>query len=284
MKTDTIPGLNVIQERTPDSILVWYNLPTDSAWNLLVNNDTVKVKTLSKEDFLKKHRIYLAGDAPGTDQKKTSASNFLKTVQHIPGKFLSLLFNAPIVATDTSLWVLASDSVPVRQFLPEPDSTHTRQIRLNMNWQPGVSYKLELLPGAVTDLWGNKNTDTLRRQINIPAEKQLSSLTININLLIPGEQYVLQLLNGPNAEEERVFIASTPKETLLFPRLPVAPWLASVFHDSNRNGRRDTGDYYLHRQPEDNYTKKIEGLRANWELSVDISLNPDERDQKKKSQ
>ncbi|MEY4204022.1 MAG: hypothetical protein RL013_1725, partial [Bacteroidota bacterium] len=57
-----------------------------------------------------------------------------------------------------------------------------------------------------------------------------------------------------------------------------------IFHDANRNGRWDTGDYYLRRQPEANFIKKIEGLRANWELAVEFPLNPDEREQKKKSQ
>jgi len=169
----------------------------------------------------------------------------------------------------------------VRSYSLDTDSTHPRQIRLNVGWQLATRYKLELLPGAVSDLWGSKNTDTLRRQINIPGEKQLSSLTLQVDRLIPGEQYVLQLVNGPNTEEELIFVATTPKETFLFPRLPVAPWLARIFHDANRNGRWDTGDYYLRRQPEANFIKKIEGLRANWELSVEFTLNPDEREQKK---
>lgn len=284
VRTDTVPGLNIVQERTPDSVLVWYDLPADSSWNLLVNNDTVKIKALSKDNFLKKHSVYLDGDAPRADVKQLPAANFIKTVQHTPGKILPLLFNAPIVSADTSLWEIVSDSVRIRNYAWTSDSTQPRRLRLDVNWQPGASYKLALLPGAVTDWWGSKNTDTLRRQINIPAEKQLSSLTINVDRLVPGEQYVLQLLNGPNAEEERIFRASTTRETFLFPRLPVAPWLARVFHDSNQNGRWDTGDYYLHRQPEANFTKKIEGLRANWELSVDFSLNPGEKEQKKKSQ
>jgi len=281
IRTDTVPGLNLIQERTADSVLVWYDLPTENAWYLLINSDTVKVKALSKENFIKRHDIYFDGDASRPDQKQVQAAAFVKTIQHTPGKPLPLLFNVPVVATDTSLWVLTSDSTRIRSYSPDTDSTHPRRILLDVNWQPAVSYKLELLPGAITDLWGGKNSDTLRRQINIPGEKQLSSLTINVDRLIPGEQYVLQLVNGPNTEEERVFTASAPKETFLFPRLPVAPWISRVFHDSNRNGRWDTGDYYLRRQPEANYTKKIEGLRANWELSVDFTLDSGEKEQKK---
>ena len=284
VRTDTLPGLRVIQERTADSVLVWYDLPADSSWNIFVNKDTVKVRMLSKENFLKNHDVYLDGDAPRASQKQPPAADFVRTVQHTPGKILSLLFSAPVVSIDTSLWVLVSDSVRMHGYSAASDSNQPRRIRLDAIWQPGTSCRLELLPGAVTDLWGSKNSDTIRRQINIPAEKQLSSLTINVDQLVPGEQYILQLLNGPNTEEERIFSATAPRETFAFPRLPAAPWLARVIHDSNRNGRRDTGDYYLHRQPEANFTKKIEGLRANWELSVDFSLNPGATDQKKKSQ
>lgn len=284
VRADPIPGFKAIQERTADSVLVWYDLPADTSWNLFVNNDTVKIKALPKENFLKNHDVYPDGDVPRAEQKQPPAANFVRTVQHTPGKIFSMLFNAPIVALDTSLCVLVSDSVRMQRYSMAADSTHPRKIRLDVNWQPGASYRLELLPGAVTDLWGSKNADTIRRQINIPAEKQLSSLTINVDRLVPGEQYVLQLLNGPNTEEQRTFVATAPKEIFPFPRLPVAPWLARVIHDANRNGRWDTGDYYLHRQPEANFTKKIEGLRANWELSVDFPLIPGVTDQKNKAQ
>lgn len=284
VQTEKLPGLTVIQEKTVDSVLVWYDSPADTTWNIFVNADTVRVKALSKENFLLRHNVYLDGDASRSDQKPPQSASFVKTIQHTPGKPLFLLFNSPVAATDTSLWILGTDSVRVRSYSLDTDSIHPRQIRLNVGWQLATSYKLELLPGAVTDLWGSKNTDTLRRQINIPGEKQLSSLTLQVDRLIPGEQYVLQLVNGPNTEEERIFVATTPKESFLFPRLPVAPWLARIFHDANRNGRWDTGDYYLRRQPEANFIKKIEGLRANWELAVEFPLNPDEREQKKKSQ
>jgi hypothetical protein len=41
--------------------------------------------------------------------------------------------------------------------------------------------------------------------------------------------------------------------------------------DLNKNGRWDTGDFEKNRQPERIFNKKMDPLRANWDLEVSFS-------------
>ena len=85
----------------------------------------------------------------------------------------------------------------------------------------------------------------------------------------------MQLLNGNNLVEERHWVAGEPEYTLVLNRLNLATYTVRLLEDQNGNGRWDTGDYWSRRQPEKIVSKKLEPLRANWEVEATISLNPD---------
>src|SRR5690606_34010200 len=145
-----------------------------------------------------------------------------------------------------------------------------RQLNINTAWKAGKSYKLTLLPGAVTDFYGVANADTLERILGVLTEKQLGGLNLKVQNLDAGSSYVLQLLNGSVVEEERLFTADTSDTKLIFKNLVAATYTARLIEDRNRNGRWDTGDYFAHRQPEAVTTKRLDALRANWELEAAI--------------
>jgi hypothetical protein len=273
---DTVPGLKMRLEKSQDSLLIWYDLDPPSAWKLFVNKDTIPVKALSRDDFLKKHQVHLAGDAPtlpvGKNPPATApVAASIKTLLQNPTKPAVFLFNSPLIAVDTAKWVMTSDSAQQRQFNVALDSLISRQVKLELNWTPGKSYRLEMLPGAVTDFWGQTNTDTLRRVLNVPAEKQLGGLVLRLEGLIPDQSYVLQLLEGNTIVEERIIVGKPGNEVLAFNKLNVATYTARLVEDRNRNGRWDTGDYWAHRQPEFIFSKKLEALRANWEVEATLS-------------
>ncbi|MEG7772358.1 hypothetical protein U2088_15590, partial [Listeria monocytogenes] len=83
-------------------------------------------------------------------------------------------------------------------------------------WKPGKSYRLTLLPGAVTDFYGVATTDTLERLLSVYTEKQLGGLNLTVQKLSPGSRYVLQLFNGTALEEERIFEADAAEKKLVF--------------------------------------------------------------------
>lgn len=275
-------GVRLLTERQGDTLFVWYDRDAPAAWKLLVGPDTVAVRELSREDFLANHRVAW-GDvaAPAAPRRRpnqpaapaAAAAPPPKTVSISPFRTAVLPFNAPPVAFDTARWVLLLDSVRVRDFSVAPDSTSPRNLVLQTAWQPDKTYRLRLLPGAATDFYGAANADTLSRTFLVLSEKQLGSLTLTLQNLRAGSQYVVQLLEDPRLETERRFVAAASEQSLTFPNLPTAVYSVRVIEDHNANGRWDTGSFAARRQPEPVFLKKLETLRANWEVKVEMALS-----------
>lgn len=277
-------GLRFLTEKSLDTLLVWYDLPDSTSWQLFANGDTVQLKALNRNDFLKKNRLLFADDAPiavprGATARRgqappattVSTSPPAKTITQSQFKPAGLIFKTPTAAFDTSLWLVSVDSVRSNNFTVRKDSIAPRKLLLDVGWLPGKTYNLVLLPGAVTDFYGTSNTDTLQRQFSIATEKQLGGLNLNVEDLTPGKQYVVQLLNGSVVEEERRFLTATAARKLTYTGLPTATYTILLIEDENGNGRWDTGNYFNHVQPERIFTKKLESLRANWVVEAVIS-------------
>ncbi len=286
---DTVAGFKTLTEYSKDTMLIWYDFPpenTASAWTLITGKaDTVRVKALSRADFVTRQRIRPledgGGGAPGSGRSGRSGKPAeapvpkalpLKTIPQIAGKPYALRFNSPIASFDTAKWVVTADTLPFRDFNLTPDSTSVRSLLLKAGWKSGNAVKFMLLPGAVTDFYGVANIDTILYQFNIATEKQLGILSLTVENAKPGEHYVLEILNGQNKEAERRFTPA-PGEQIVFKFTEMMPanYTAKIIIDKNNNGRWDTGNYFEKRQPEVILLKKLEALRANWELEATVS-------------
>mgnify|MGYP001208931201 CR=1 FL=1 len=287
-----LPALKWLTERDKDTLLVWYDRPDSAAWKLIAGKDTVSVKALSRSGFMANNRMKFADDpvaAVAASQRRGRPGGATpvpdatapriklppKSVTINPNKPLLLAFNHPAAAFDTSKWLLIQDSIPFRAFDVSSDSANPRALRLQASaWKAGKAYNLILLPGAVTDLYGTANADTLERILVAPDEKKLGALNLSLTTLTPGRQYVLQLLNGNALEEERIFTATAAEQRFVFTKLQPATFTATLIADENGNGRWDAGDYFAHRQPEQVFTRKLEALRANWEVEAQLDADP----------
>ncbi len=280
-------GIRLLTERRVDSFYVWYDRPVAGGpWNLLVGPDTVAVKSLSREDFLKSHRVSwgdvnaIPGGRRKPSQPETAATAPAKVVSVNPFRSVTMPFSTPPAAFDTALWVLMLDSVRVRNFSIAPDSSSVRQLVLSTPWQSGKTYQLILLPGAVTDFYGVANADTLPRTFLVVSDKQLGSLALNFKNLQRDTPYFVQILDGNNVDQERRFTPESADLRIAFPNLQAVTYTVRLVEDRNGNGRWDAGSFSERRQPEPVFTRKLEALRANWEVEVEMDLA--EKDKKKK--
>ena len=270
-------GIRLLTERTGDSLLVWYDRPVPgNNWGLLVGADTVPVKNLSREEFLKNHRP-VWGDVtppPATPRRPAGkqAAAPTKAVSVNPFRPVVLPFNTPWQSYDTAFWRLSVDTLQIRTFRLRPDSASPRLLLLTADWLPGKNYTLTLLPGAVTDFFGAPNTDTLTRSLLVTPDKQLGSLALNLKNLRYDTPYLLQILDGKTVDQERRFVAETREMQLGFPNMPAVAYTVRLVEDRNGNGRWDPGDFSRRLQPEPVFTRKLEALRANWEVEVELDL------------
>ncbi|MBK8554493.1 MAG: Ig-like domain-containing protein [Lewinellaceae bacterium] len=282
MPRANLEGISLQSMPFGDSLLVWYTLSGDSlAWEMLVGSDTVRVPALSTRKFQENFQLRWAEDAPAApvNQKRNrntvgaptpSTAAPARQVTQLPSKQAILSFNYPIAGIDTSLVRFVVDSTRITAFSFLADTLDPRVYTLSVNWKYEKSHRLELLPGAASSFYGLSNTDTLVQIYNVPPEKQLGSITLSVEELVTGMDYLFQLKNGAQILEERRFKATADQETLIFKGLPAQVFTAVLVEDSNGNGRWDSGNYFAHRQPEKVFIQKLEQLRANWELETSM--------------
>lgn len=281
-----LPNLRWYREVDQDSLIIWYDRPDSVAWELIAGSDTVALRALSRTAFLAANTVNFADErqatlggqagrrgAPNTPTLPAGPPPPPRTVNVRPTKPAEISFNNPLMQVDTARCLLRVDSVASRLFDLTIDSARRRVLQLSIDWRSEAKYTLTLLPGALTDFYGTSNADTLRRIFAVPADKQLGNLSLSVENLTPQTAYVLQLLRGGTTlETEQVFVADSTTMRFSFEKLDPVAFSLQLVEDQNGNGQWDPGDYFTHRQPERVFTKKLEALRANWEVEATLNV------------
>jgi len=272
-------------ETVGDTIKVWYHTPDSLDWQIFVQRDTltdtVLVKNLPKN----------------LDQKKLllekTARRKAKTINLNPSKPIRLTFNHPIQKIDTSLILFQEDSVQVQETIDtfnlsvdttivsseetailiqanfNVDSIEQRTVSISYDWKETLQYQLQVLPGAITDLYGLTNTDTLQLSYLVKEQKDFGTINLTANGMDSLQSYQFELLLGDNVVESfGVNNQTTYKRA--FKGLPPGKYSVKVIEDLNGNGRWDSGDYDKKLQPENISTATLEELKANWEVEADV--------------
>ena len=252
-------------EVSKDTILAYYDIPSgDASWNIYVKNDTfptdtVRIRTHGRVDFFKKNLKL----TPLSIQ-----SNYAKN----PIKPFILNFSTPIESIDSQKVILLDSA---RQNIPlsiHYDSTSKRRLVFDAAWVEGMPYNFTILPQALTDIYGLKN-DTVATKIQVQKKSELGAIIVKVNGLDSLKHYVVQIINSSDGVEASFYIDNKKAAEKRFEMIPPAEYKLKVIEDKNVNRRWDTGNYDTHSQPERIFWKKIEGLRADWEVETEFDIN-----------
>lgn len=245
-----------------DTAYLYYRA-TPPADTVLAGLDTVFMDTLAL-DFGGRE----AGAVPGLVAQRGSAGRLN------PGEGYELIFNRPIEKVDTAAVNLFRDTLDVRLPLRYGiDTTYPGRVRFAHRWVSGVPYRLELLPGAVTDWLGQPNRDTITDVLNFDDADRFGKLTLNLTNLQPASWYIVRLLKGDEVvtTSQRV-IRDRFETTLVYESLRPETYRLEVVFDLNRNGLYDGADFRYGRQAEAVRRLELQPLRANWEVEKSIDL------------
>ncbi len=252
-------------EINKDTILAYYDLPSgDDSWNMYVKidtflTDTVRIRTRGRADFFKKNK---------TLTPLSIQSNYTLN----PTKPFALAFSNPIESIDSQKVILldsARQSIPLHM---RYDSTSNRKLIFDVAWMEGMSYSLTILPQALTDIFGLKN-DTVVTKIQVQKKSELGAIIVKVKGLDTLKHYVVQVINASEGVEAAFFVDNKKTAEKRFEMIPPAEYKLKVIEDTNLNRRWDTGNYDTKSQPERIFWKKIEGLRADWEVESEIDLS-----------
>ena len=257
---------NALTEISRDSLLIWYNQPDETPWNIYFKGekqtDTIRIRPRGKVDFIKRGRL-----AP-----LSITSQILKT----PTKPVEMAFNYPIQNIDTSsnnpLIKLIDTSKNAIPLSIKMDSMSKRKLIFEAAWKDGQQYQLIILPNALTDIYGFKN-DSIISKINILNKKEFGNIILSIKQLDKGKSYICQVLSGGGAIEEEFFIDNVSSIEKRFENMRPDQYSFKIIEDLNKNRVWDTGDYDKKRQPERIFLQKSnEALRADWDLEMEINI------------
>ena len=180
----------------------------------------------------------------------------------------SLSANIPIKALDTAqLSGMDQDSIPI-QLIPKLDSLKN-SVELSFSKEANGTYMLNLLPGAITDFFGNTN-DTLNIRVSTGSYADYGNLRLNVsgNVTYP---LIVQLTNERGETQREIY--SREPQVYEFNTLDPGRYIVRLILDSNENGKWDTGDYLKKVQPEQViYYSKVLEVRANWELEETFTV------------
>lgn len=131
------------------------------------------------------------------------------------------------------------------------------------------TYKVELLPGALTDFFEDKN-DTLN--FNVRTRSQTDYGDIRVNLQNATYPVIVQLVDQKGEVEAEQYVEDGSKP-IDFLSLNTGKYFIRVIFDANKNGKYDSGSYLNKLQPErvSYYTEEIE-VRAFSEQIIGFTL------------
>jgi hypothetical protein len=177
-----------------------------------------------------------------------------------------LIFNSstPIAIVKTNMIVLRKDTSRIKKMTYNYlDSNHTH-VRIYADWEENGNYSLNILPGALVSLFGDKIKDTIKSGFVAPSLINFGNLEMTI--IADDKNYIFQLVNE---SDQVIFYKNVSRETLVkIPFVNPGIYRVRVIKDSNHNGQWDGGDVKTKAQPEEvYYYPKPINIKANWELA-----------------
>ncbi|MDF4203513.1 Ig-like domain-containing protein [Maribacter sp. SA7] len=239
----------ITKEREKDTLNFWFTPYQMDSLLFTITNENLKIQDTFK---VKNRKV-------GFDSLKISMSQNGNIEMDKP---INLLSNTPLVSYDsTKIKLMDKDSVEIAYEL----KLDTLENLLNFDFKidPDQSYRMELIPGAVTDFFETSN-DSVAYSFRTKGLADYGNLTLNLNGSNIVYPIIVQLTNEKGDLQREIF--STESQVYVFDNLDPGKYQARVIFDTNGNGKWDTGSFLEKRQPEKiSYYPNLIELRANWE-------------------
>jgi len=253
---DTVKTITT-KEREKDTLNYWFTPFEMDSLIFTVKNETLKVI----DTFTVKNRKIVADSL----LLKPNQSRTLSFTQPF-----NIESNIPLVGIDsTKIGLMNKDSLAV-DFTIKLDSIGNK-VDFEFTKEPNEFYELELLPGAITDFFGNEN-DTLNIRLGTKSYADFGNLRMTISSEEENYPLLVQLTDEKGETKQEIY-AKAPK-IIEFSNIEPAKYRVRVIFDANGNGQWDTGNYLKQIQPERvSYYPDLIEVRANWELEQTFTIS-----------
>ena len=176
----------------------------------------------------------------------------------------AFLISRPIGVINDSLLQLRLDTFP--DLLPVVGTIDTQVVNrlvIKADLREEQRYELSILPGAIKDVFGKSNADTLQTTFRIIPLSSLGTLNLQLRNFTAEKTYLLRLMKGNDKKPvDTLVVAGSESYDRILPGLTPGAYKLEIIQDENQNLRFDGGDYDLGLQPEPVRVFALENLRA----------------------
>lgn len=252
---DPLPDLKLkwmSRSKNFDTLKLWWSQVVDTDIELIVSNEIDFSDTISfKLDSLPKKQI-------------------LKPTQEFKNRYayfrpLPIEFTWPLEEIDPSKISVTRLDGKVISFEAKMSPNNAHSLQLSFKHKEDSTYRLNLLPGAATDIYGRVN-DTLSGEVSFDKASDYGKLIVKLDSSLAGNR-ILQLTDG----KSKVLRSNYDSEaTTIFENLKAGQYGLKIIFDGNQNKKWDTGTFLEGKQAEECIIlrEKID-IRANWDKEID---------------
>jgi len=147
---------------------------------------------------------------------------------------------------------------------------YNENIVFDFTKEENENYNIKLLPGAIEDIYGNKN-DSLAFTYKTAKISDFGNLKLRLKN-VKRFPLVVEILANENTVVDHFY---SEKETEInFEGIKPSLYTVRIYYDDNKNKSWDTGNYLQKKQPEEliYFSEKID-VRANWDVDQVLELN-----------
>lgn len=245
----------VLKERGKDSLNFWFTpIGADSLQFKVRHLPTSRMDTFT----VKMRKI--KADSMQINQEKRINTPFSRPYY--------IEVNTPIKRLNPEKIIITNKDtlrVPFKSFI----DTLNNKMGLTFKIETKEQFRIQLFPGAITDLFQNVN-DTISYALTTKPLEAYGTLRLKLKST-SNTQMIVQVTNEKE-EVLRTQIGPSSKE-FYFQHLEPNIYKIRVIYDTNKNGIWDTGNYLKKQQPEIvSYFPELLQIRANWEFKETFNL------------
>ena len=252
---DTVKTI-ITKERDKDTLNFWFTPYEMDSLIFTLTNEKLKVR-----DTFKVKSRKVAFDSLKISMSQNGTIEFDKPI--------NLLSNTPLIRFDsTKIKLMDKDSIEIGVNV-KLDSLRNL-LNFDFKIDPDQNYRMELIPGAVTDFFETTN-DSVAFSFKTKSLADYGNLTLNLNSNSIVYPIIVQLTNEKGELQREIY--ATEPQVYTFDNLNPGKYQARVIFDLNGNGKWDTGNLLKKIQPEKiSYYPALIELRANWEKIETFNL------------
>ena len=255
--SDTL--MDVYPQVKSDSLLLWYNMPTDTMFTFYIQDDTININT----NTLKKTK---AGPLTNLDANASLSSGIMSNDS------LKVTFNHPLSTIDTSLIKLYYTNDTLEKALVNWNANILANdpfgMSISYRWREKDSITVSIDSAALLDIYEN-TIDSFGVTFKIEEAEKRGIIQFELLEIKDNLDYVVEIRKGDTVVKKLVL--TSDNNTAILPGLKAGKYQAVIIEDANKNRRWDAGNYLEHRQSEIIRTVDIEELRENWEVESSVN-------------